>query len=45
MKTLGTYYDWANPTSPEGWKGTLHFKGDGGYYKVAIYKRLAGCAT
>jgi hypothetical protein len=29
-----SYYDWAKLTTPEGWTDTLHFKGDGGYYRV-----------
>lgn len=29
-----SYYDWAKLTTGEGWKTTLHFKGDGGHYDV-----------
>jgi hypothetical protein len=29
-----SYYDWAKLTTAEGWKTTLHFKGDGGRYDV-----------
>jgi hypothetical protein len=31
-----SYYDWAKLTSSEGLKTTLHFKGDGGYYRARL---------
>jgi hypothetical protein len=31
-----SYYDWLGLTSAEGVKTTLHFKGDGGYYRVRL---------
>jgi hypothetical protein len=31
-----SYYDWAKLTSAGGWATTMHFKGDGGHYAVAV---------
>ena len=40
LMTLGactkSYYDWAKLTTANGWKTTLHFKGDGGRYDVDL---------
>ena len=30
-----SYYDWAKLTTADGWKGLLHYNGDGGHYRVS----------